>query len=64
MTAQEVEDLFANMHIEMPPPDDYEITEESVQSAATTTKHTYNGLIPTGKVNDKGIAEYVPVNYS
>ena len=55
MTVDEVESLFANMHIEMPPPDDYEITEQSVKSEATSTKHTYKGQIPvTDPKSDKG----------
>lgn len=62
MTVDEVESLFANMHIEMPPPDDYEISEESVKSEATKTKHTYDGVIPTGKVKD-GVAETIPIKY-
>ena len=55
MTVDEVESLFANMHIEMPPPDDYEITDQSVKSEATSTKHTYKGQIPvTDPKSDKG----------
>lgn len=62
MTVDEVESLFANMHIEMPPPDDYTIEEQSVKSEATKTKHTYTGWIPTGKVKD-GEPEKVWIDY-
>lgn len=64
MTVDEVESLFANMHIEMPPPDDYTIEEQSVKSEAVSTKHTYDGYIPVPDSKEKDGYRKVKINYS
>ncbi len=64
MTLDEVQKLFANAHIQMPPVDDYELTESTAKSEATKTKHTYSGWIPTGKVDSNGNPETKWIDYS
>ena len=64
MTKEEVESLFANMHLQMPPPEDYEIAEGSVKSEATKTKHTYKGKIPVPDSKKKKGYRLESINYS
>jgi hypothetical protein len=46
MTLEQVQQLFANAHIEMPTPSDYTLSEETAESEGTKTKHYYYGNIP------------------
>jgi hypothetical protein len=46
MTLEQVQQLFANAHIEMPTPSDYTLSEETAESEATKTTHYYKGSIP------------------
>ena len=50
-TKQQMEDLFAKMNIQMPEPDDYEITMGEVVGKGSVVKHSYTGqmVIPDGK---------------
>lgn len=64
MTLEEVETLFKNLKLQMPPVEDYTIEEGSVKSDATKTKHTYTGYIPTGKVDEDGNPETKWIDYS
>ena len=63
MTLAEVEALFANMHLQMPAVDDYEIEEGSVKSNPTKTRHFYNGSIPVSDPDDPKGYRLEEINY-
>lgn len=55
MTLDQMQELFRNCQLEMPPVESYKLTEDSVKTTGTTTRHQYNGDIPVPDANaEKG----------
>ena len=59
MTKEQIENLFAGMHIEVPPieQEDINVEDQEFTSEATVTKHRYDGVIPVPDNSKQGYHE-------